>query len=230
MRSTVSRARVEGVVVRLATFGDAHRVVELLSPTHGRLALVARGARASKKRFAGVLDAFASLRCEVELAPTGLSTLVSADLENLRLGIRRSLEGIERAASLSQLAQRLAPEHAHADRLHDSLVLGLDALDRGELAPAAGAYLGLLVAAGIGPDLTSCAACGAKDPTRGALVAELHGLVCPSCARGRTLLSAAALACLATGVCTDLAAADEAEQAALAWATALALPSRQRTR
>ena len=50
-----------GIVVGSRIFSESGRFVDLLTKEYGRISLVARGARASKKRFAGALDLFISL-------------------------------------------------------------------------------------------------------------------------------------------------------------------------
>ncbi|RYF11185.1 MAG: hypothetical protein EOO40_03775, partial [Deltaproteobacteria bacterium] len=65
-RSTKASRSLDGIVLHLAAFGEAHRLVEVLTPQEGRLTVVARGARASRRRFAGILELFGQLRLQVQ--------------------------------------------------------------------------------------------------------------------------------------------------------------------
>ncbi|NIR39720.1 MAG: DNA repair protein RecO, partial [Actinobacteria bacterium] len=48
----------KGIVLRSYPFGEADRVVVLLSPNHGKLRTVAKGVRKTKSRFGGRLEPF----------------------------------------------------------------------------------------------------------------------------------------------------------------------------
>ena len=86
----------EAIVLHLRSYGDSHRIVELLTREHGRICVVARGARASKRRFAGALDLFVQLDTEIDTKGRFWS-LRSVDIQNSRIGIRSGLESIARA-------------------------------------------------------------------------------------------------------------------------------------
>ncbi|MEZ4272086.1 MAG: recombination protein O N-terminal domain-containing protein [Myxococcota bacterium] len=48
--------RLQGIIVRQRNFAESDRIIELLTADFGRITCIARGARASKRRFRGVLD------------------------------------------------------------------------------------------------------------------------------------------------------------------------------
>ncbi len=201
-----------GTVVRIVDYAESDRIVELVTAEEGRVALLARGGRASKKRFAGALDLFVGLRAQVIAGPK-LWSLHGADIATARAGIRLSLARIGRASLLCECAMLLTPEHQEAAAVAAALADGLDALDRGELASAVAAYPRMLTAAGILPDLSSCARCG----RRGAM-ARLDlgsgGALCRDCAPGALALGEPAWRVLAGAPCTDERVAAEVESAA----------------
>ncbi len=142
---------LRGVVVHTTSFDESSRVVELLTAEEGRLACVARGARASKRRFAGGLDLFATLA--VEVSPGGnLWRLERAGVVDPRVGIRSSLEAFERAGRITECARALTNAHQRSTEQLSALEAGLDACARGDLESAITAYPRLLTAAGIMPD------------------------------------------------------------------------------
>lgn len=142
---------MRGIVLHSTPFDESSRVVELLTAAEGKLACVARGARASKKRFPGGLDVFATLA--IEVTPTsGLWRLELASVVNPRLGLRKSLEAFERAGRLTECARALANAHQPSAGQLAALELGLDACAGGDVRSAIAAYPRLLVAAGIMPD------------------------------------------------------------------------------
>jgi DNA repair protein RecO (recombination protein O) len=191
LRGSGGHQTLEGVVLSVRDWGDAHRIVDLLSAQVGRIGMVARGARASRRRFAGALDLFVSLR--VETRPRGdLWSLEAADVLGSRLGIRRSLAALQRASVIAECARTVAPEQQPVPDLHAAVVAALDALDRGELDAAVAVYPEVLATAGISPDPGLCASCGARHPDR--ICLDDSGSVrCARCAGTRTLFASAAL-------------------------------------
>lgn len=191
MRNSGGHRTLEGVVLAVRNWGDAHRIVEVLSAEEGRIGLLARGARASRRRFAGALDLFVSLRLETRTRGE-LWSLEAADVRTPRLGIRSSLDALQRASLLAECARAVTAEHQPAPDMYVALTAALDALDRGEMDAAVAAYPEVLATAGISPDLRACAGCGALEPERVGLDDD-GGVRCEGCARGRPVFSSAAL-------------------------------------
>ena len=177
-RTGKAQKHVEGVIVRLANYGDSDRIVEVLTPDEGRISLIARGARASKKRFAGVLDLFVSLQVNAVMG-AGLWTLASADVRSLRLGLRNSLDTIGRASLICDCARALTVERQEAPQIYAAVCRALDCLERGDSIEATAAYGEILEAAGILPDLSMGLQSQAKrftlDHDLGALVPARPG-------------------------------------------------------
>lgn len=214
--AVTQRIGLDGVILHVRDFDEAHRIVEVLTSDHGRVSLLARGARASRRRFAGALDLFTSLRMQVAMGRS-LWTLESADIRAPRVGIRRRLELIERASMMCDCARALTSEQQATPAAYAALIAGLDALDAGREVEAAAVYPLLLIAAGIAPQAGSCATCGVLLPARGAFDTRLGGLVCGGCVQGQASLSDEALTAWRSGACRDAAAAREIEAAAVAW-------------
>jgi DNA repair protein RecO (recombination protein O) len=204
-------AAIEGVVLHCRNFGESNRVVELLSPERGRVDLLARGGRASKRRFAGALDVFVSLRGEVSTRGN-MWTLLHAQVERARPGIRRSLEAIGRGSRIVEAAHILTPTGVESTQLHAVVCEGLDRLDRGDTAGAVEALPALFVAAGFFAPSPSCTSCGGE--LRPATLTS-EGLACARCApRGRVLSEAAQSVWLGES-CDDESIANEVESRAV---------------
>ena len=72
-----------GIILRRTDYGEADRIISLLTPEHGKLSLVAKGVRKVKSKLAGGIELF-SVSHITYLAPrtgSGLGTLVSARLD-----------------------------------------------------------------------------------------------------------------------------------------------------
>lgn len=204
-----------GLILRTRDFSDSHRIVEVLTAEEGRISLLARGGRASKRRFAGALDLFVTLRLQVSTGGN-LWTLSGADVLRSRISIRKSLEALARASLLVELTRALAPEHQAAPELLAVATEALDRVDAGALASAASAYPALLSVAGVLPDVRVCVRCGADR----AGVMRDEGFVCGQCAPARRPMSDAVRAVWAGGPCSDGALGDAVEDSVLDFAEA----------
>lgn len=154
---------VEAVVVGRTDLGDADRVVRLWVLGQGRVDVVARGARASRKRFPGALDPGARLRVTWTKGRGELATLGSVDLVGVP---RRAREDYERLVLLGYGCEVVAVLGEHgldAVKGFGLLVAWLELLE-GEGTPGVGSRVALeakaLTFSGLTPRLVACAACG----------------------------------------------------------------------
>lgn len=212
----MERLKLTGVVLRAVDYGDADRVITLLTRERGKVSAFARGARASRRRFGGALEPFTLLAAEArERAGSELLGLDSVAVIRGFGALRADLARIACASYAAELARELVRDHEpHAD-LFDLLTAYLEALDAGPARPPAlrAFELGALGAAGLMPRLDACARCGARlvagDPAR--FDAGQGGALCPDCtpaaAPGAPALSGAGLALLLRLQAGGLAAA-----------------------
>jgi DNA repair protein RecO (recombination protein O) len=179
-----SRIKVEGIVLRAVDYGEADRIVTLLTRERGKLGAFARGARASRRRFAGLLEPFTLLSAELTDRRGDLLGLDSASALRAHGGIRTELARIAVAGYAAELAAELVRDAEPHPELFDLLAAYLAELDGAPPRPAAlRAYeLGALGAAGFMPRLDACARCGARLPDRPARLDPAHGgLLCAAC-------------------------------------------------
>lgn len=157
-------ATVSAIVVGHTDYGDSDRIVRLLCPEHGRLSVLARGARGSRKRFAGAFD----LGNRVELLiRQGNGTLWHCDEATLlegRVSLHTDLDRLSLLAYLCELAAALAREHHAEPRLFGLLDTAITLLDGMTGAPGSAWRVGFeakaLTFAGLAPSLDRCTACG----------------------------------------------------------------------
>jgi DNA repair protein RecO (recombination protein O) len=182
------------LVLRVADYGEADRVVTLLTEQHGKISALARGARSSRKRFGAALGLFG---CgEATLRERGDLWLLE-DLHSQRGFIRlgQELGRFSHACYACELCQQLCPPHSPEPQIYRLLLELLTLLDqlpitdRPTVEPLRSFELQLLETVGLGLALEQCATCGADlgpspfvpfDVPRG-------GVLCPgSCFGGRT--------------------------------------------
>ena len=184
-------ARVEqaaALVLRAVDFGEADRVLTLLTRELGLVSAMARSARNSKRRFAGALEGFSVIH--VELAPSrgALSRLLAARVTRAFPTLLTNLAALEAAGALLRLARPLVPERVPEPELFDGLVEALEQLDQGA-APRplqVCSQARMLAQTGFAPMLTACVSCG-REPHAGQatlLSVARGGIVCRACGGG----------------------------------------------
>lgn len=157
-------ASVPALILRGFAYGDTSRILRLLTPDHGVVGAIARGARRPRSRFAALLDPFGEGVAVLDYREgRELQTLVAFDLSRARRGIARDMRRYGAASLLAELLMRTATASASAE-IHACATEGLDALEgaTGEAIEPAGltAAWRLVERLGFAPELGTCAVCG----------------------------------------------------------------------
>ena len=84
--------KTSGIVVARVQYGEADRIVTVLTPDQGKVGLMAKGARRAKSKLAGGIELFSVSEIVFMRGKRGLGTLVSARLERHFSGITASLD------------------------------------------------------------------------------------------------------------------------------------------
>ena len=159
----MSQDIVTGVVLGSTDFGEADRLVHLLTRDRGRLTARARGARRSRKRYGGKLDRFSLIRSHVRYLKGNKVAMGDVDLIQPFLGIRSDLVRTARADHLVELVRIVARDGEVHEALFGTVVQALSTLDAGP-TPAEGWHhaltMRLLEEAGLAISVRHCCACG----------------------------------------------------------------------
>jgi DNA repair protein RecO (recombination protein O) len=171
----------QGIVLRTYPFGEADRVVVLLSANHGKLRTVAKGVRKTKSRFGGRLEPFTHVDLVV-YEGRNLGTITQVSVIEAFPRLRADLDKVVAAAAMVEVADVVAQEEESSVRLFLLLQRGLRALEEGPLHPdLVTAYL--LKSAGVvgmAPAFDECAGCGATERLAGFSFAD-GGVQCERC-------------------------------------------------
>jgi DNA repair protein RecO (recombination protein O) len=175
--------------LRSVDYGEADRIVALLTLERGKVSTFARNARASRRRFGGALQPFTLLTVEArQRAGADLLGLESASVVRAFGGIRSDLARIACAGYAAELARELVRDAEPHPELYALLVDYLGRLDAAPAEPSAlrAFELGALRAAGLMPRLDACARCGgALDAAARAAFDPAHGgVLCAACGAG----------------------------------------------
>ncbi|GGG71563.1 DNA repair protein RecO [Corynebacterium pelargi] len=173
--------RLRALVVRSYDFGEADRIVVLLSREEGLIRAVAKGVRRAKSRFGSRLQPFVEL--DVQLYPgRNLSLITQADtVSYFASGLIDDPRRFTAACTVLEAAESLS--QAHEDpALYDLSVKAIVQIAKSDdPILALDAYLlQAMEVAGWAPSLFDCAQCSARGPHH-AFHPAAGGAVCVHC-------------------------------------------------
>ena len=210
--------KTEAVVLRSIRYGEADRILHLYTPGHGRISAIAKGARRAKSRFGARLEPFFQISVILHEGRSDLHTVTAAETVAAHAGVRDSAAALDAAARACDAVSRLFETDDPHPEVYALLVneLGLLSGGAGHAGPAnALAFrLKLLLAAGIVPQLGSCATCGEREHLSG-FSASAGGVVCSSCEAAAFAIDADTYEFLVAALGRPLAEAPDASERAL---------------
>ncbi len=125
----------EGIILSRTDYGEADRIITLLTPDHGKLRLMAKGVRRIKSKLAGGIELFSVSSITFIPGRGEIGTLVSTRLAkhygHIVEDLDRTMLGYELIKQLNKVTED-HPESGYFDLLHttfealDSPALGLD--------------------------------------------------------------------------------------------------------
>ena len=175
------------LVARIVNYGEADRICALITRDHGKISVLARGARRSRKRFGGALSLFVIGDAAIKARTRGdLSLLEHFDsLEDLALAISGDVIKVAHGSYLLELAREMWPEDQPEQGAFELLCAALRALAGHQPSPPLlrAFELQFLAAMGLTPCLDRCVACGEKPDDDGPTLFNLHrgGILCNRC-------------------------------------------------
>jgi DNA repair protein RecO (recombination protein O) len=177
------------ILLRRHSYGDYDLIITFYTLTNGKLTVIAKNAKKSRKRFAGILELFSILNLVcADTRGRGLPVLQEAVLASPASGIRGNIRRTAYASYWAELINQWAEEGKTQASIYELLKYGLHVLDTGEIAEEAASIIfqmRFLTLSGLMPNLTSCIRC--RKPiekfTHDRCVFELAsgGLVCQGC-------------------------------------------------
>jgi DNA repair protein RecO (recombination protein O) len=210
--------KTEAVVLRSIRYGEADRILHLYTADEGRVGAIAKGVRKSRSRFGGRLEPCARVALVLHRGRGDLMTVTGADTVASHARLREHASALDSAVRACDAVNRLFGEGEPHPPAYHLLCNELALLDR-EPAQATWANqlafrLKLLVAAGLAPQLGSCASCGEAEHLVG-FSGAAGGVVCSACEAGAFPLSEAAHAFMTGALGAGLADSPDADSRAL---------------
>jgi DNA repair protein RecO (recombination protein O) len=176
----------DAIVLHAFNYSESSRILRLATREAGVQSVLARGARASQRRFGSAVDLFAEGEVQYDVrSGRDLHTLSRFDVQRSRIALGSSLPRFEGASALAEVMLRVAGDDDTPAEAFEALRNGLDAIaSSGEpTAATIRAIWRLLASLGFQPALEACVQCDrpiAPD-SDAAFSAEAGGVLCESC-------------------------------------------------
>jgi DNA repair protein RecO (recombination protein O) len=193
------RYSTDAIVLSRFDYGEADRILTLITPTGGKLKAIAKGIRRPTSRLGGSLEPFAELNVVLARGRT-FEVVTQVSVGHAWLNLRDSLESAATAWYLAELADRSLEERHGADQVYALLRRSYELLDAG-MAPGRVARwfeMHLADELGVRPEVDRCVECDRSLEVDGRFrwVPPLGGVLCDRCPgppHDRTALSLDAL-------------------------------------
>jgi DNA repair protein RecO (recombination protein O) len=187
--------KADAIILRTRAWGEADRIVTLLTPERGKITAIAKGARRPRNRLTAGMQLFSYGEL---LLSTGasLDSINQCEIKESFRDLRDDLDKMAYGAYITELVDELVPEHEPDEGMF-ALVLALLQLlrHRNPRIVAAIAALQLLVRAGYRPQVSHCAHCLQSLVPEGAYFSSvLGGVLCANCRDADST---------ALGICTE---------------------------
>ena len=174
----------EGIVLRRVDYGDADRILTVLTLEHGKIGVIARGVRRPQSRLGPRTDLFSRSRMQLARGRGELDVLTQAEAVTVPSpqGARR----VACAALCAELTDRVLENHHPDSEIFELVGYALrECADPARDPRAAVVWFArrMIDRLGYAPQLYDCVGCSAtlvEEPAR--FSAAGGGLLCPRCA------------------------------------------------
>lgn len=174
--------KTRGIVLARRVYGEADRILTILTPGHGKLEAIAKGSRRLGSKLGGHVELY-YLSDWILAEGRTWQIVTAAETVESWPELRRDLETVKQASHVAHLASRLLPDGQPARDVYQLLEATL-----GAIAPGSSPLVlrqfewQLLGATGSQPQLDVCSHCGsALDPLQLGLCPAHGGALCPNC-------------------------------------------------
>ena len=100
--------QTEAIIMRRTNYGEADRVLTLLTPAYGKLSAIAKGVRRSKSKLAGGLELFATTNLTIVEGRGSMGVVTAARLERFYGHILSDYERLQFAYECIKQINRLS--------------------------------------------------------------------------------------------------------------------------
>jgi len=174
--------KTRGIVIKRRVFGEADRILTILTPGQGKIEAIAKGSRKLNSKLGGHIELYYVSDWILAEGRTWQIVTSADTVQDFPL-LRQSLETVKEASHVAHLVARLLPDGEPHREVYNLLEEVLGAIRPGSSPLVLRQFeWQLLGAIGSRPELEKCSHCGsALDPTQLGLCPARGGALCPSC-------------------------------------------------
>ncbi|SDC72619.1 DNA replication and repair protein RecO [Paenibacillus sp. UNCCL117] len=175
--------RLQGIIIRSMDYGEGNKIVTLFTREHGKMSVVARGAKKVKSRFGSAVQLFTLGDFSFfKSGQNGLGSMNQADIVEAHHALREDLHLAAYASYLAELTDKMFGDHEGHPYLYEQLKGSFQAMDdKKDAQIVMHMYeIKMLIQAGYSPELHQCVVCGSQKEAV-ALSVGLGGILCEMC-------------------------------------------------
>ena len=122
--------RIEGIVIKRKSFGEADRILTLFTKRNGKIKVLAKGVRRITSRRGPNVELFNQVELFVHQGRT-FDILTEAQVLNSFSNIRKNLDLVGLAFHVCEIVDGLCPENQPHERIYDLIIEIFKQLDHG---------------------------------------------------------------------------------------------------
>jgi DNA repair protein RecO (recombination protein O) len=186
----------DGLLLRAIDYAEADRIIVLFTRELGKISVIARGARKSRRRFQGSLEPFSLLKAEVLLGGGELGSLVQTRIGRTFPRIIENLLAMRQAGAAMELVRSVTPIRQSDPELFEATLGLLELIDKNPEQAEQSLIcfqVQVMKLAGFAPCFDACGKCHnrARDTQPGNFDPAAGFLICRTCGQAPVYLSAA---------------------------------------
>lgn len=178
----MSLFQVDGIILKVRPFGEADKVMTILTPDRGKIEAIAKGARRPRNRFLGATQPFTYLHLLL-FSGKSLHQLNQAEIVHSFSTLRDDLVKMANASYWCEMTEGLLPEDAKEPEVFSLLLQALTMLEQSDDPQllTRGFEIKLLSNLGYLPELSGCIGCADQISDLQYFSSVGGGIVGPCC-------------------------------------------------
>ena len=179
--------KTKGIVLKRTNFGEADRILTILTRDRGKIKVIAKGVRKIKSKLAGSLELF----CLTDLLIAegrSLDIVCGAQIQKSYMNLRKNFGPTSTTYFLAEIIDKNFDENQKNEEIFDLLLACLEQLNlKNEPLILPYFQINFLADTGFLPELHQCIKCSGKITPQNNHFNFDGGLTCEKCAEGYTI-------------------------------------------